>query len=467
MTLHLFNTLTRHKDAFIPLHVGKAGMYTCGPTVYNFPHIGNYRAYVFADVLKRYLLFKGFAVHHVMNITDVDDKTIRDSRKEGAPLRQFTQRYTKAFMEDLAALHITMPDTFCNATDHVTEMISLVQCLLDKGLAYKGEDGSVYFKVAGFADYGKLAHLDLEALKSGASGRVAADEYTKENAHDFALWKAYTPDDGDVVWDAPFGKGRPGWHIECSAMSMRYLGNTFDIHTGGVDLIFPHHQNEIAQSEGCSGKPFVKYWLHNEWLLVDGEKMSKSKGNFYTLRDLFAKDHKPLAIRYVLLSTHYRQQLNFTMDGVSAAAAAIERIQNLIVALQQHKAGTSDDTCADLLGALRSGFEQAMDDDLNISEALAVLFDYVKEVNAKLAQGVVSAADAKLYLGALQDIDAVLGVMTFTTVDLDAGIDALVHEREAARKKKDFKKADAIRDQLKAQGIILEDTPQGIRWKRA
>jgi cysteinyl-tRNA synthetase len=467
MVFTVFNTLSRQKEQFIPLHKDKVGMYTCGPTVYNFPHIGNYRAYAFGDLLKRYLRFKGFKVTHVMNITDVDDKTIRDSRKEGVSLRDFTTRYTQAFFEDLQALRITDADTFCRATDHIQEMISIVSRLLEKGMAYKGEDGSVYFKVSAFDHYGKLAHLDLEALKAGASGRVKSDEYTKENAHDFALWKAYSDEDGDVVWDAPFGRGRPGWHIECSAMSSRFLGDTFDIHTGGVDLIFPHHQNEIAQSEGASGKPFVKYWMHNEWLLVDGEKMSKSKGNFYTLRDLLKRGFSPLAVKYVLVSSHYRQQLNFTFDGVKAAESAIERLQNLIVALQQTKAGRSDGTTAELVGALKSGFEEAMDDDLNVSEGLAVLFDFVKEVNGKLGQGDVGLQDAKIYLDALKDIDSVFGVMSFDQKRLDEEIDVLVQKREEARKKRDFKTSDSIRDELKAKGIVLEDTSQGVRWKRA
>ena len=467
MTLHLFNTMSREKEQFVPLRKGKVGMYTCGPTVYNYPHIGNYRAYAFGDLLKRYLRFKGFKVNHVMNITDVEDKTIRDSRKEGVTLREFTTRYTQAFFEDLHALHITDADTFCKATDYINDMIALVSKLLDKGLAYKGEDGSVYYKVSAFKDYGRLAHLNVDDLKAGASGRVKADEYTKENVHDFALWKAYSKEDGDVAWDAPFGKGRPGWHIECSAMSMRFLGESFDIHTGGVDLVFPHHQNEIAQSEGATGKPFVKYWLHNEWLLVDGEKMSKSKGDFYTIPDLVKKGFAPLAIKYVLLATHYRQQLNFTFESVKAAQASLERLQNLISALQQLKGNTSEGETAELIAALKDGFEKAMDDDINVSEALAVLFDFVKEVNSAIAADSVSEKDAKLFLQALQEIDQVLGIMTFETKGLDEAIDALVQEREAARRKKDFKKADAIRDELKKKGIILEDTPQGIRWKRA
>ena len=467
MAFHLFNTMSRKKELFVPLHEGKVGMYTCGPTVYNYPHIGNYRAYVDADLLRRWLVFKGFKVNHVMNITDVDDKTIRDSQKETLSLKEFTERYTAAFIEDCAQLRILEPSTRCLATAHVKEMIALIDCLIKKGLAYKGDDGSIYYSIAKFKDYGKLAHIDPEQLQSGASGRVKADEYTKDNPHDFALWKAYTQDDGDVVWDAPFGKGRPGWHIECSAMSSRYLSPSFDIHTGGADLVFPHHQNEIAQSEGCSGEQFVKYWVHNEWLLVNGEKMSKSKGNFFTFRDIIKKGASAVAIRYLLLSAHYRQQLNFTFEGLDAAKASIERLQNCIVALQQHKGGRSDGTSAELIGALHNGFEQAMDDDLNVSEALAALFDFVKEVNAKLAAGQCDAKDATLYLEALKQSDGVLGVMTFDAGSLDGGIQALVDEREAARKNKDFKESDRIRDELKAKGIVLEDTPAGIRWKRA
>jgi cysteinyl-tRNA synthetase len=467
MAFQVFNTLSRTKELFVPVQQGKVGMYTCGPTVYDYPHIGNYRAYLVADLLKRWLVFKGLKVNQVMNITDVDDKTIRDSRKAKVPLKVFTDRYRQAFIEDCQQLRILPPSTLCNATDHIKDMIALVECLLKKGIAYKGDDGSIYYSISKFKDYGRLAHIDLEQLKTGASGRVKADEYTKDNPHDFALWKAYTPDDGDVVWDAPFGKGRPGWHIECSAMSSKYLGASFDIHTGGVDLVFPHHQNEIAQSEGCSNTRFVKYWIHNEWLLVDGEKMAKSKGNFFTFRDMLKKGARPVDVRYLLLSTHYRQQLNFTFDGLAAARGAVERIDNLIVALQQHKDGRSDGTSAELIGTLHRRFEEAMDDDLGIGEALAAVFEFVKEVNAKLAANQVDAKDAGNYLDALKQIDSVLGVMTFETGSLDSDIQRLVDEREAARKRKDFKSADRIRDELKAKGVILEDTPTGIRWKRA
>jgi cysteinyl-tRNA synthetase len=467
MAFQVFNTLSRTKELFVPVQQGKVGMYTCGPTVYDYPHIGNYRAYLVADLLKRWLVFKSLKVNQVMNITDVDDKTIRDSRKAKVPLKVFTDRYRQAFIEDCQQLRILPPSTLCNATDHIKDMIALVECLLKKGIAYKGDDGSIYYSISKFKDYGRLAHIDLEQLKTGASGRVKADEYTKDNPHDFALWKAYTPDDGDVVWDAPFGKGRPGWHIECSAMSSKYLGASFDIHTGGVDLVFPHHQNEIAQSEGCSNTRFVKYWIHNEWLLVDGEKMAKSKGNFFTFRDMLKKGARPVDVRYLLLSTHYRQQLNFTFDGLAAARGAVERIDNLIVALQQHKDGRSDGTSAELIGTLHRRFEEAMDDDLGIGEALAAVFEFVKEVNAKLAANQVDAKDAGNYLDALKQIDSVLGVMTFETGSLDSDIQRLVDEREAARKRKDFKSADRIRDELKAKGVILEDTPTGIRWKRA
>jgi len=465
--LRLFNTLTRQVDELVPLKKGEIRMYTCGPTVYNYPHLGNYRAYIVADLVRRHLIHRGLKTTQVMNITDVDDKTIRDSRKEGKSLRVFTEHYTKAFFDDLAALRIKPADIYCKATDHIPEMISLIECLLKNKHAYKADDGSVYFKVASFNDYGKLAHLDLDTLKSGASGRVVADEYSKDDPHDFALWKAYSDDDGDVSWDSPFGRGRPGWHIECSAMAMRYLGQSFDIHTGGVDLVFPHHQNEIAQSEGCSHKPFVRHWVHNEWLLVDGEKMSKSKGTFHTLRDVVDRGFSPPAIRYVLFSTHYRQQLNFTFESLDAAQNAIERLQNCVVALQQHKGGQGDGSCAEVIANLRHRFDEAMDDDLNAAQALAALFDFVKDVNTKVAANALSEKDAKNYLDALRDVDEVLGVMSFDERLLDHDVEALIKEREDARKRKDFATSDRIRDELKRKGIVLEDTSAGLRWKRA
>jgi cysteinyl-tRNA synthetase len=385
MVLKLYNTLTRKKEKFVPIKEGTVSIYSCGPTVYDFPHLGNYRAYIASDVLKRYLIYSGFKVKHVMNITDVDDKTIRNSAKEKIPLKQFTSRYEKAFFEDIKQLNIMPADCYTKATEHIKDMIEIIEKLLKEGLAYKGADGSVYYKVSAFKGYGKLAHLAPDALKEGASGRVNADEYTKEEARDFALWKAWTKDDGDVYWESPFGRGRPGWHIECSAMSMKYLGNHFDIHTGGVDLVFPHHQNEIAQSEGSSGEKFVNYWLHNEWLLVNGEKMSKSLGNFFTLRDVLGKGCSSVAVRYLLMSTHYRQQLNFTFEGINSADSAVKRLDEAVRKLKSADGKGAAITTA--LKSAQSGFEKAMDDDLNISEALASIFGLVKETNIMADEG--------------------------------------------------------------------------------
>jgi cysteinyl-tRNA synthetase len=344
MSLKLYNTLTRKKEAFKPIKKGKVGMYVCGPTIYSFAHIGNFRAYMSADILRRWLKFKGFGIKQIMNLTDVDDKTIRDSKRKGISLSKFTAKYSKIFFEDLDTLNIERAERYPKATDHIKEMAALVNALMKKGLAYRGKD-AIYYSIEKFKDYGKLAHLEKAQLKPGA--RVKQDEYDKEHAHDFALWKLWDKDDGNVFWNVEIGgkpsKGRPGWHIECSAMSMKYLGPTFDIHTGGVDLIFPHHQNEIAQSEGATGKPFVRYWLHNEHLLVNGEKMSKSAGNFYTLRDLIKKGHDAMAIRYQLLATHYRQKLNLTDDALKAAKQAVDRLTDFVANARDGKDGKGMD----------------------------------------------------------------------------------------------------------------------------
>ncbi len=466
MALKVFNTLKRKKEEFIPLNPPKVGLYTCGPTVYNYPHIGNYRAYVFGDLLKRYLKFKGFQVTHVMNITDVDDKTIRDSQNANLSLKEFTQTYENAFFDDLEKLNIIGADVFPRATDHIPEMIKLIQKLLDKGLAYKGEDG-IYFSIKKFKNYGKLAHIKPEELETGASGRVKADEYAKENAHDFALWKFYSPDDGDVAWDAPFGKGRPGWHIECSAMSMKYLGEQFDIHGGGVDLIFPHHQNEIVQSEGVTGKQFVKYWIHNEWLLVDGKKMSKSLGNFYSLRDILAKGYDPIVIRYFLLATHYRTKFNFTFAGLDASKNALERIWGCYDKLGSVKAPKHNPEVHKRIDQLKKEFTDAMDNDLDTPPALAALFEFVKDANVMIANNLLSADDGKALREAFEGIDSVLGILKKKEAKLSKELQSIIDQREEARKSKQWKKADELRDNLKEKGIIIEDSAQGVRWKRA
>ena len=465
MAFKIFNTLSRKKEVFKPLKEGEVGMYICGPTVYDYPHIGNYRAYVFGDLLNRYLQYTGYKVKFIQNLTDVDDKTIRNSQEKKIPLDKYTEKYIYAFFEDLEVLKILKADVYPRATEHIKEMAAMVRILLDKGFAYEGKDGCVYFSISKFKDYGKLAHLDLAQLKEGASGRVLSDEYDKESARDFALWKAWTPDDGDVFWETEVGKGRPGWHMECSAMSMKYLGETFDIHGGGVDLIFPHHQNEIAQAEGATGRKFVNYWVHNEWLLVEGQKMSKSLGNFYTLRDIIDKGYHPMAIRYLLMGTHYRQQLNFTFTGLEAARNSLQRVWDFMKKLDEAN-GAGDSGLVDkAIKKAKQDFDSALDDDLEISRALAAVFEFIKEIN--IAMGSVSKEDAGRIKDFMLEIDNVLGFVAVKEENISAGIQNLVDEREAARKARDFKKADEIRDKLKEQGIVLEDTPQGVRWKRA
>jgi cysteinyl-tRNA synthetase len=401
-----------------------------------------------------------------MNLTDVDDKTIKGSQAKGVPLRKFTDFYGKAFFEDIAALNIKPADVYPRATDHVPEMVALIKALLTKGVAYRGEDGSIYFSVCKFPDYGKLSHLKVDELKVGA--RVSQDEYAKEEAQDFALWKAWTPEDGDVYWETELGKGRPGWHIECSAMSTKYLGETFDIHCGGVDNMFPHHENEIAQSEAATGKKFVNYWMHNEHLQVEGKKMSKRFGNFYTLRDLLAKGYDPIAIRYLLMSTHYRQQFNFTFEGLEAAKGALERLRNFVRRLHETEGKESGGKVATQIAKLETCFGGSMDDDLNIAIALSSLFDFVREINILLDANTVSKEEAAAAGGVMMHLDEVLGVIGKVEVAeaLPTDIDALVQKRETARKSKNWKEADAIRAQLKSMGIVLEDTAQGVRWHK-
>jgi cysteinyl-tRNA synthetase len=461
-----FNTLTRKKEVFKSLEAGKVKMYTCGPTVYDFAHIGNFRAFLFEDLLKRWLVQRGFKVTHVMNLTDIDDKTIKGSQKQGLPLQQFTDFYVKAFFEDIKALNIEPADIYPKATEYIPEMVNLIKILMTKGFAYKGEDGSIYFSVCKFKDYGKMSKIKVGELKTGA--RVSQDEYAKEEAQDFALWKAWTFEDGDVFWETELGKGRPGWHIECSAMSMKYLGETFDIHCGGVDNMFPHHENETAQSEAATGKKFVNYWMHNEHLQVEGKKMSKSLGNFYTLRDLLAKGYDPIAIRYLLMSSHYRQQFNFTFEGLEAAKGAVDRLRNFVRRLHDVDGKESGGKVATFSSMAEACFGGSMDDDLNIGIALASLFDFVREINNLLDSNMVSKGEAADVGGLMMKFDAVLGVIGKVEVEeaLSDDVDALVVKREEARKAKNWKEADAIRAQLKALGIVLEDTAQGVRWHR-
>jgi len=434
--------------------------------VYDYAHIGNFRAFLFEDLLKRWLEHRGFKVTHVMNLTDVDDKTIKGSQKQQIPLKQFAEHYTNAFFEDITALNIKPADHYPKATSHIPEMTALIKKLIAKGYAYKGEDGSIYYAIKKFKNYGKLSHIKVAELKAGA--RVKTDEYTKEEAQDFALWKAWAQEDGNVFWETELGKGRPGWHIECSAMSMKYLGETFDVHCGGIDNMFPHHENEIAQSEAATGKRFVRFWLHNEHLLVEGKKMAKKFGNFYTLRDLLGKGYDPIVIRFLLLSTHYRAQFNFTFEGLDAAArATVERLRNFVRRLRDADGKGSGGKIAKLVREVEKDFGLAMDDDLNVSVALAALFDFVREVNALLDAGVVSSSEAEAVSALMAGFDRVLGVIgeVETLEALPRGAEELIRKREEARKARNWAEADALRLKLREMGVIVEDTPQGVRWR--
>ncbi len=463
--IRFFNTLTRQKEKFTSIESGVVRMYTCGPTVYDFAHIGNFRAFLFEDLLKRWLVYRDYKVTHVMNITDVDDKTIKGSQKQQIPLAQFSEHYAQAFFEDMKALNVKPADYYPKATDHISEMITLIKTLIQKGYAYKASDNSIYYAIKKFKNYGKLGHITVAELKAGA--RVKTDEYKKEEAQDFALWKAWTPDDGDVFWETELGKGRPGWHIECSAMSMKYLGETFDIHCGGVDNIFPHHENEIAQSEAATGKRFVRYWMHNEHLLVEGKKMAKKFGNFYTLRDLLGKGYDPIVIRYLLLSTHYRAQFNFTFEGLDAAATAVERLRNFVRRLRDTDGKDSGGKVAELVCGVLASFGEAMNDDLNVSVALGALFDFVREVNTLLDANLVSRSEADEVRAHMQRFDGVLGVIGEVKMEeaLPKEAEELIKKREEARKARDWARSDALRLRLREMGVVVEDTPQGVRWR--
>lgn len=460
--IKLFNTLTRKKEAFKPLKEGQIGMYSCGPTVYNFAHIGNFRNYIFVDLLKRYLKYKGYKLKHVMNLTDIDDKTIRDSAKEGMDLKKFTEKYAKEFFEDVKSLNIEPADIYPKATEHVKDMVKFVETLVEKGYAYE-KLGSVYFDISKFGDYGELSKVDLSQMKAGA--RVDLDEYEKDHPGDFTLLKKSRLDElkRGIYYDTEFGKVRPGWHLECSVMSMKYLGETFDIHCGGIDLVFPHHENEIAQSEAYSGKRFVNYWLHNEHLIVDGKKMSKSLGNFYTLRDLLSKGYDPISIRYLLLSTHYRQKLNFTFEGLEAAKKAVERLNNFIFAVNEMNCEEDTGNIDELINEAKAAFEEKMDDDLNISEGLAVIFDFIRDVN-KIR---LSKRDAAKVISFMKEINMVLGVMNFKKGEkIPVEIKRLIESREEARNKKDYAKADKIREEIRQKGYIVEDGKDGRMVKK-
>jgi cysteinyl-tRNA synthetase len=462
--LKLFNSMGRKVEKFEPIKRGKVGMYTCGPTVWNYAHIGNFRTFVFEDVLRRYLKFKGYKVTQVMNITDVEDKIIRGIRETGKSRAELAGYYEAAFMEDLAALGVERAEFYPRATDHLKEMLALIGTLRDKGYAYAAPDGSVYFDVSKFKKYGALSGVKLDRLKP--AGRVSSDHYEeKREAADFALWKAWDPDDGDVFWETELGKGRPGWSIECSAMSMKYLGNTFDIHTGGMDNKFPHHENEIAQSEAATEKKFVNYWLHSEFLNVKGEEMHKSAGNQVTLRDLMARGWDPLTIRLFLISAKYRDAIDLTDSALEQARAQRARLQESVVRLKSVTGGKGK--TEGLSKIFLDGFEEAMDDDLNTPKALSIVFAFVKRMNTLIDARSLGSRGASKALDALQRADAVLGVMEFREESLPPELEALLSQRERARERKDFAESDRLRGELLKSGIVVEDTPSGTRWKRA
>ena len=460
--MRIHNTLTRRVEELVPLEPGRVRLYTCGPTVYDFAHIGNFRTYVWEDLLRRTLEHLGLRVTQVMNITDIEDKIIARMAEEGRTLEQVVEPYIAAFFEDMATLGVLPAEHYPRATTHVPEMIALAQRLVERGLTYESQ-GSLYFRIEAFGGYGRLSNLDAREVRTGA--RVDSDEYEKEDARDFVLWKAARP--GEPVWDSPFGPGRPGWHLECSAMSMKYLGPAFDLHTGGVDNIFPHHENEIAQSEGATGEPFVRYWMHAAHLMVDGEKMSKSKGNFYTLRDLLARGHSPRALRLLLLATHYRSPLNFTFDALERATGEVRRLDDLAARLAREPARPgADPAFAATVAAARREFSSSLADDLNVSGALAALFRLVRETHVALDRGELPADARGELASALAGMDEVLAVLERPTEVADREVEELIERRKDARRSRDWAEADRIRDQLASRGILLEDTPQGTVWKR-
>jgi cysteinyl-tRNA synthetase len=466
MALRFYNTLTQQVENFTPLEGNLVRMYTCGPTVYNYAHIGNFRTFTFEDILRRWLLYRGYQLDHVMNITDVEDKIIRNAAKEGKSLNEYTEQYTLGFIEDCATLRLQKPERLVKATEHIEEMVQAIQKLTERGMTYDSE-GSVYYRISQFPSYGKLSHNDFSGIRAGA--RVDVDEYDKTDARDFVLWKA--PKDGEPFWDSAIGPGRPGWHIECSAMAMKYLGETLDIHAGGVDLIFPHHENEIAQSEGITSKPFSRFWLHAEFLNIEAHKMSKSAGNFHTLRDLLAMDYAPEAVRYLLASVPYRKKLNFTFDGLKAAATTIDRLRNFKLRLEAEKFSEgSNDKIAERTKEALQKFEDGLDDDLNTAEALAAVFEYLRDVNTLMDAGEFRAGNVAQALSFLNAFDGIFDVLKPTakaqTGISDAQIEALIAERVEAKKKKDFARSDQIRAELLEAGVILEDTKEGARWKR-
>ncbi len=474
--IRFHNTLTNSLEPLAPLHPGEVRIYTCGPTVYDYAHIGNFRTFVFQDILRRFLLSRGLRVLQVMNLTDVDDRIIQKAAEAGTSIREYTEKYIEAFLQDMAALNLQTPEEIVRATDHVGDMVNLIERLQQKGLTYTSE-GSIYYRIAKFPEYGKLSKIDVGGMKAGA--RVDNDRYEKDDARDFALWKAPKP--GEHFWETRIGPGRPGWHIECSAMAMKYLGETLDIHTGGVDLTFPHHENEIAQSEAATGHPFANMWLHAEHLIIDGEKMSKSLGNFFTLRDLFAKGQKPSAIRYLLFSVPYRRQLNFTGDSLHQAESSVERLRNFLLRLKSERFATGSNPKIEVLARkAEEDFDAGLADDLNTAFSLAAIFDLVREVNTAMDRGEFLQQDAPRIIASMEKFDAILAILNDDDADklskvgfvpeqprmAAEAVEALIEERNAAKKRRDFKKSDEIRQKLADSGIILEDSKDGtVRWK--
>jgi len=474
--IRLHNTMTNDLQPLDPVHPGEVRIYTCGPTVYASAHIGNFRTFMFQDVLRRFLRSQGLRVLQVMNVTDVDDRIIQSAAAAGIGIREYTDKYIAAFLEDIDALHIQMPEELVRATDHIEDMVALIEKLQEKGLTYKSE-GSIYFRISKFPAYGKLSKIDVAGMQAGA--RVDVDQYEKDDARDFALWKAPKP--GEHFWETRIGPGRPGWHIECSAMAMKYLGDTLDIHTGGVDLAFPHHENEIAQSEAATGKTFVRTWLHAEHLIIEGQKMSKSLGNFYTLRDLFARGHKPSTIRFLLLSVPYRRQLNFTEEGIVQARNSTERLRNFVTRLRtaQFPPGSNPETEKRIVEA-ENDFDAGLADDINTAMALAAIFDLVRDVNTAMDRGTFLQQDAPRAVAAMEKFDSVLALLDddddakLAKLGFSPGkarmpaaeVEALIEERQVAKKRRDFKRADEIRQKLADSGILLEDAKDGsVRWK--
>ncbi len=465
--LKLFNTLTREKETFVPLVPGEVRIYSCGPTVYNNLHIGNFRTFLWSDLLRRYLEFRGLRVRQIMNITDVEDKIIRNATAAGKDIGTYTAPFIERFHKELAELRVRPADAYPRATEYIPQMVSLVEKLTARGHTYD-VDGSTYFRVKTMPDYGKLSGVEVDS--SSDFSRVESDEYEKESARDFVLWKAKK--EGEPSWQTAIGEGRPGWHLECSAMSMHLLGETFDIHTGAVDLIFPHHENEIAQSESATGKPFVRYWVHGEHLNIDQQKMSKSLGNIYTLDEIKAMGYDPVVLRYALLSVPHRTKLNFTTQSLEDAKNALQRIELFFLRLDDvaasapRDAAHADDQGDALIGRFLTSFQEAMDDDLNTAGALAALFTLIRDANIAIDEGRISSSDAEGIRAVLRKIDPVLDIYPRRDKSLDSDIEKMIEARNAARKAKNFKESDRIRDELLARGIILEDTPGGVRWRR-